>query len=165
MSPEVSAAIIAGFATIGAAAIGLLARRRFRRRSVTERSVSSTAQGASIASPLDGAAVGDRIDVTGTYGSLPAGTHLFLVTSVPDKGYWPQVANRPLELMPTHQTWRGVAHIGGDCRLSVVSAGPSAEALFAYYERAGALSNQWHAIDRLPPDIVFHHSIWVRYCP
>lgn len=167
MSPEVSAAIIVGLATLGAAAIGLLAQRWFRHRSAaTDSAVASSSQGAYIASPVDGAAVGERIEVTGSFGSLPASTSLFLITSVPDEGlYWPQAASQPLKLNPAQQTWRGIAHIGGDCRLSVVSAGPSAEALFAYYERVGALTHHWHAIDRLPPDIMFHHSIWVRYRP
>ena len=129
------------------------------------RPASATASadyGLKITSPTPGALVAGHVEVSGVFSLEPVAESLFLINaSVDGPQYWPCVG-RPIEVTSSRKTWRGSTYVNGDTRVILATIGPSARALFEYYERVGEPSG-WLPITRLTPDVIEHDQIVVRF--
>ncbi len=165
MSDEVLAAVIIGAATILATVVGVVLagiRRKDKRMASTEQSTRS--YGLRIVSPASGSLVArGEVKVSGVFMEKPPNDSLFLINaSLNAPLYWPCVGRPPTEVSPPTKTWRASSWVNDDTRILVVTVGPSARALFDYYEKVGQQTGQWPPITRLTPDVIEHDEITVR---
>lgn len=162
MSDQIVAAVIGALATVGATALGLLARASLRRRRALSLPADKNRYGIELIAPAEGARVmPGLVDVTGTYRFLPPDGALIVINATLNGSYyWPSVGHR-VEYLKSNSTWRTRTWISGDTRIIVAIVGPGAKALFEYYMKVGmelerrGEKDAWICIEHLPPDVDF----------
>ena len=161
MSDQIVAAIIAAFAAIVVAFLGFRATRHRPAPGHITAVQFPGDHGLRITYPLQGSRVSGEVEVTGTFVTEPPQDSIFLINAgVDGPPYWPCVG-RPIEISSANRTWRGSTYINADTRIKLLSIGPSARALFDYYQKVGN-ERGWLGIDRLTPDAKELDQVLVR---
>lgn len=181
MDPTIITALIGAFATIAAAAIGVLSTRskektnadlkkeitRLQKVAICQPMLSPEDYGITIEIPKEYASVGQIFNVSGTYKNLPDGHVIWIATFGSHKStnnqmrrhYWPQEP-ATTTFSTEGKKWNcKVQDIGGKTpgetkEFLVLVAGPDGQALFKYFKKAGSETEKWIPITYLTSDVV-----------
>lgn len=123
----------------------------------TQSPITCASYGITITSHTNGAIVGERFPVSGSYRVKPPQDSLLLINKSPDSAeYWPSAS--PVQINETLQTWSGEFYIFGappkKADIIVAVVGKSGRALYEYYVKVGNKTNSWESINILTDDVI-----------
>jgi hypothetical protein len=128
--------------------------------------IDAVKYGFRIRSPETNEAVGNRLDIKGTYQTGPcAGVQIWIVEFSPStQKYYPK---RQVIINEKEKTWESLdCHIRGNPKerrgLVVAAVGPAGQALCEYFLIAGDETKNWVGIRKLTPDIVECDHVTVK---